>query len=179
MMRKLSQILLPVVALCAATFVLSAMAATGGAERETIVIVVRHGEKAVDGTNDPPLSEAGERRAAALSHAVAAAGIKAVFATEFRRSQQTVEPTAQSLKLAVTRVEAAKTDELARQILNSHRGETVLVAGHSNTVPGIIAALGAPKIDPLDESRYDDLFVVFVPANGPARLLNLKYGKAE
>lgn len=179
MIRILNRYLLLALPICAFSFLVSAVAATGGKGRETIVILVRHAEKAVDGTDDPPLSDAGRKRAAALSHAVAAAGIKAVFATEFRRTQQTVEPTSLSQKLPVTRVEAAKTDQLARQILDTHRGETVLVAGHSNTIPEIIAALGAPKIEPLDESRYDDLYVVFIPPDGPARLLNLKYGQTE
>lgn len=179
MIRKTNRFLVLALPICTFALFVSAVAATGGVDRETVVIVVRHAEKAVDGTDDPPLSDAGRRRAAALSHAVAVAGIKAIFATEYQRTQQTVEPVSQSLNLPVTRVNASKKDLLVKQVLDSHRGETVLIAGHSNTVPDIMAAFGAPKIEPLDERRYDDLFVVFIPSGGPARLLNLKYGQSE
>ena len=38
------------------------------AQPATVVYVVRHAERAEDGTNDPPISEAGEARARLLVH---------------------------------------------------------------------------------------------------------------
>lgn len=146
---------------------------------ETVVVVVRHAEKRAMPSDDPPLSDAGRNRAKALAHVLADAGVTAIFATQFQRTHQTIEPTAQALGIPVTQVDATKIEMLVGQVLEEHRGEVVLVAGHSNTVPEIIAALGGGKIPPIDESAFDDLFIVTVPKNGSARILHLKYGAAD
>ena len=61
-------------------------------------------------------------------------------------------------------------------MLTRHRGETVLIAGRSNTVPAVVAALAGRSVAPLREEDYDRLFVVVVPPTGPARLLKTTYG---
>ena len=55
-------------------------------------------------------------------------------------------------------------------------GGTVVVAGHGNTVPAIIAALGAESISQIPHEIYDGLFVVLVGGPNPS-LLRLHYGK--
>jgi hypothetical protein len=52
----------------------------------------------------------------------------------------------------------------------------VLVAGHSNTVPAIVGALGAPQPAEICDAGYDNAFVVTVPASGPASVVRLHYG---
>jgi hypothetical protein len=44
-------------------------------------------------------------------------------------------------------------------------------------VPAIIAALGAPQPPPICDSSYDDLYIVTVPASGPARVIHARYGE--
>ena len=66
--------------------------------------------------------------------------------------------------------------KFADAVLRTHAGQTVLVAGHSNTVPLLIEALGVSPAPSLDESDYDDLFVVVVERGGDARLTHLHYG---
>lgn len=152
---------------------------TSQAPRETVVIVVRHAEKASVPADDPPLTDAGRKRALALSHALSQAGVKAIFATQYQRTQQTVDPSAQAFKIGVTVIDATKSATLAGQVLEKHRGGVVLVAGHSNTIPDIIAALGGGHIPPIAESDYDDLFIVSIPGNGPSRVLHLQYGQTQ
>jgi hypothetical protein len=53
----------------------------------------------------------------------------------------------------------------------------VLVVVHSNTVPAIIAALGAPPQPPICDNSYDDLYVVTIPASGAARVIHARYGE--
>jgi hypothetical protein len=67
---------------------------------------------------------------------------------------------------------------VADQILK-HAGGTVLVVGHSNTVPAIVAALGAPRPRDLCDSEYDQLFVVVIGDAGPPRLIRSRYGPAS
>lgn len=147
----------------------------------TTVILVRHAEAPKSGGDkDPSLSEAGRARAAALTHAVADAGAVAVFATQYRRTRETVRPVANALGLDVTVVPVEEVErscrELAERLLSEFSGKVVLVAGHSNTVPVIIEALGAGPGPQIDHHQYDDLFVVTVGPQG-ARSLRLKYGE--
>src|ERR1043165_3577701 len=67
----------------------------------TVVIVVRHAEKASD-AEDSPLNDAGVQRAQALANVAGDAGVSAVYTTQFRRSHDTARPLAESTGAAVT-----------------------------------------------------------------------------
>ena len=145
----------------------------------TTILVVRHAEKAVEPAADPPLTAAGAARAEALSELLRDVGIRAVIATQFVRTRSTGEPMAKKLGLVVEPMDARAPTHMrmvADSVLTKHRGQTILVVGHSNTVPGIIAALGAPQPAAICDSEYDNLFVVTVPATGPASVVRLRYG---
>src|SRR5690349_14719691 len=148
----------------------------------TTVIVVRHAEKAALPAADPPLTAAGEARAEALVEALRGVPITTVISTDFARTRSTVAPIATRLGLTTQLVDARARDharQVASEVLARHRGETVLVAGHSNTVPDIVAALGAPKPPDICDSEYDNLYVVRVPASGAATVERRKYGAAS
>ena len=141
----------------------------------TQVIVVRHAEKAADGTRDPELSDVGRARADALAKVLRDAHVRAVFATQFKRTQATVDPAARETGVPVVVVDAGDTAGLAERIRKEHAGEVVLVAAHSNTVPEIIKRLGGPVVPELAEDAFDDLFVVTLRASGAAQVLHLSY----
>ncbi|MCC7200919.1 MAG: histidine phosphatase family protein [Gammaproteobacteria bacterium] len=140
----------------------------------TTVIVTRHAEKLVDGSKDPPLSPEGQARAGRLATQLGAAGIDAIFVTEFRRTRETGEPLARKLGLQVQVVKAGGDDELARRILREHRGGHVLVIGHSNTVPALVSRLGGVEPPVLDDTSYGDVFVVTLPRFSEATVTRLK-----
>src|SRR5882672_5663247 len=76
----------------------------------TTVIIVRHAEKNIEPNNpDPDLSPAGQARAQDLVRMFSAAGVNAIYATEYKRTQQTVKPLADSLGLPVAVIDAKKT----------------------------------------------------------------------
>jgi broad specificity phosphatase PhoE len=141
----------------------------------TTVLIVRHAEKAATPDN-PPLSADGQARAATLARVCADANVRAVYATEFARTQQTVQPLATQLGLSVTQLNANNSDALVNDILSNHRGEVVVVAGHSNTVPEIIARLKGGQITPIAETEFDKLFVVTVYRWRGAKVVQLRYG---
>jgi hypothetical protein len=60
-------------------------------------------------------------------------------------------------------------------VLSDESGDVVLMVGHSNTVPQMITAFGAPFAEPLVHG-HDDLFVVTVVELGTASVVRLKYG---
>lgn len=154
------------------------------AAEPTTVLVVRHAERASDTDRDSPLSPAGEARARALAEALADAGVTTVLATQYRRTQDTARPLADRLGLPVRVVETGGNTEassaaLARRIRSEHAGETVLVVGHSNTVPPIVRALGGAEVGPLESTHYQNLFVVTIPPEGPARTLRTRFGAPD
>jgi len=146
------------------------------AQAETTVVLVRHAEKEASESSDPPLSEAGRRRAAALSHALGETPLEAVYITQYRRTRETVQPTAAEHELTPIQREAADVEATASAILREHAGARVLVCGHSNTVPDLIRALGVETDLTLSEEEYDDLFIVTIDDEGDASLLRLQYG---
>jgi broad specificity phosphatase PhoE len=141
----------------------------------TTVFVVRHSEK-VSEASDAVLSEVGWNRAADLLGVMEDAEVSALYASQYARAQQTVEPIAERFGLEIQIHDASDSEGLAARILADHAGEVVLVSGHSNTVPGIVAALGAPEPAAIADWDYDDLFVVTVGAGREARYLHLSYG---
>jgi broad specificity phosphatase PhoE len=143
----------------------------------TTIILIRHAEKNVEPRNaDPNLSPAGEVRAQELVRMFGDAGIGAIYATQYKRTQQTVKPLADKLGITITQVDANNTAEVIKQIRSRHNGEVVFVSGHNNTVPEIIAALGGPHLPIIPETEFDNLYVVTVYRVGGAKLLKLKYG---
>src|SRR5258707_12099568 len=92
----------------------------------TTVILVRHAEKIIDPNNaDPDLSPAGQARAQELVRMFGDTGINAIYATQYKRTQQTVKPLADRLGLPVGQVNSKSTAELVTQIRSQHGGQGV------------------------------------------------------
>ena len=141
------------------------------------VILVRHAEKKIEPENkDPDLSPAGLARAQELVRMFGNTGITAIYATQFKRTQQTVKPLADKLGLPVTQIDAKKTTELVKQIRARNAGQVIFIAGHNNSVPEIIAALGGPQLPIIPETEFDNLYILTVRGDGSAKLLKLRYG---
>lgn len=151
------------------------------AQSSITVILVRHAEKMIvpPENKDPDLSPAGLARAQELARMFSNAGISAIYATQYKRTQQTVKPLADKLGLPVTHVEAKKTSDLVKQIRSRNMGQVIFIAGHNNTVPEIIAALGGPKLPIIPEEEFDNLYILTVQKDGSAKLLKMKFGHPQ
>jgi broad specificity phosphatase PhoE len=140
----------------------------------TTVLIVRHAEKSAP-TGNIPLSEAGFERAQTLARVVSDTGISAIYTSKLLRTIQTAGPTARLLGLVpqpINEVEA-----LAKNILDDHAGQTVLVVHHSDTIPELIVALGASTKPIIKDDEFDKLFVVTIYPPYQAKVLILRYGK--
>ncbi|MEX0900121.1 MAG: histidine phosphatase family protein [Gammaproteobacteria bacterium] len=137
------------------------------------VIVVRHTEKAPGSGDDPTLSDAGIARAQRVATVLAAAGVDAIYATQYRRTVETATPLAERLSLPLHVYDAGGTQGLLESLDDRHRAETVVVVGHSNTVPEIVEALSGEDVGPIGEERYGDVFVVVRPRWGRATVTRL------
>ncbi|MEY2625489.1 MAG: hypothetical protein RL412_1264 [Pseudomonadota bacterium] len=143
----------------------------------TVVIVVRHAEKlSDDGSRDPPLSAIGQERAHKLVSSLRDVGIRTVYASDTRRAQETAEPIAASLGLVVERYPGREVAALIDRVLKNGVGQTVLVVGHSNTVPEIISRLtrGSESVV-LRDDEYDAMFIVTIGRREAPALLRLRY----
>ena len=148
------------------------------------LIVVRHAEKADVLGEDPPLSAAGLERAQLLAEMLAdvdvVAGVAAIYVTPFKRSEETARPLANRLGLSLNYYQPLELEQLERTIEKKHKGQIVLVVGHSNTVPAIVAQFsGSKKIPPFAEDQYHDLFILSMPWFGKVKTLSLKYGRFD
>jgi len=145
----------------------------------TTVVIVRHAEKNIEPNNpDPDLSPAGQARAQEIARIFGDSGVQAIYATQYKRTQQTVAPLANRLGLSVTSIDAKQSAELTRRILSTNRGQTVFIAGHNNTVPEIVNILSGKNFPIIPESEYDNMFIVTMYRFGKAKVLKVKYGAA-
>lgn len=152
------------------------------ADRPQVVVLVRHAEKADAPPGDVTLSVAGEARAEELAVALAEARIDTIITTQFRRTRLTARPLSQAIGVTPTAVQAGRdTAAHAREVAAAVRagGASVLVVGHSNTVPAIIGALGGPAMSELCETEYSNLFTMMLAPGQPARLVHGRYGAPD
>jgi phosphohistidine phosphatase SixA len=144
------------------------VAATANAAAQsptTVVILVRHAEKAQTPIQDPPLTEAGVVRSYALATALLHTDLQAIIATELTRTQQTAHPTAEAHGIAVETVRTGGGEAHAKAVaaaVRAHAGQTVLVVGHTNTIPEIIAELGGPKLPDICDSQYSGFYTLIL-----------------
>jgi broad specificity phosphatase PhoE len=158
----------------AAVLVCLVLLLPGPASAQEAVFVVRHAER-VDASSDSKLSAAGEARAARLAAVLKDAGITHIYTTDLQRTIQTAAPLAAALHITPSALPSADQTALIARLHEATPRDRILVVGHSNTVPGVLAALGVTPAITIGDSEYDNLFVI-VPVPGTApRLLRLHF----
>jgi phosphohistidine phosphatase SixA len=145
------------------------------------IVIVRHAEKADDGTRDPDLTAAGRNRAGALADALAESNVVGLIASQYRRTRQTLAALAARRGLTITTVSAepgaleAHIDAVIQRVAEFDDEGVLVIAGHSNTVPLIVEALSGSRVATIDESEYDRLFVLIPSASG-MNVVETRYG---
>lgn len=155
----------------------------GTAAAQQTIFVVRHAERADGGSagaaamaapsTDPPLSAAGRERAVRLASMLRSADITHIFITEFRRTRETAAPLAEQLHLTPVVSPSKEPASLLEQVRQA-KG-TVLVVGHSNTIPNLLKGLGIKEEITIPDAEYDRVFIVVRPATGEPTLITLRY----
>jgi phosphohistidine phosphatase SixA len=132
----------------------------------TTFILLRHAEKGNDGTEDPDLTPEGIARASRLSQFLSDAQIDGIYATNYKRTRNTVTPLAASKSLQVASYEAFKDNEIER-ILQAHQGETIVMCGHSDNIPWTAnLLLGKETFKEFNQSEYSIILIVTVSEKG-------------
>jgi broad specificity phosphatase PhoE len=162
-------------------WVLSAIGAPVSAGAQpSLVVLVRHGEKQPTPVDDPSLSEAGVRRAAALDSALRDLVPSTIVVSTRKRTVETAAVVARRTGVTPTVITldggGASHVRAVAEAVQRARG-VVLVVGHSNTVPAIVTALGGPKLPDLCDASYATLFLLTPARDGvAAQLVRAHYG---
>jgi broad specificity phosphatase PhoE len=148
------------------------------AHAQQVVFLVRHAEQA-PGADDPPVTEAGQRRAKALAALLKDAGLTAIYVSNAQRTMQTAEPVAQALQLEPTRMRARDIEGLLERLRTQHADGRVLIVGHSLTIPHLLKAFGHPEEVMPDLKAYDALYMIVPKPTGPPLVVVLRYSGGE
>jgi phosphohistidine phosphatase SixA len=155
------------------------LAAFGAAAQPSQVIIVRHAERAADPSGDPSLSPDGVARAALLAQTLGASNVRTIITTHFKRTQETAAPLAQQQGItpAVIPIRRGELAAHISEVVQAARqaAGVVLVVGHSDTVPGIVAGLSKSQPMKLCETSFSNIFI----ATLGLAALQLKYGKPD
>jgi broad specificity phosphatase PhoE len=119
---------------------------------QTTYILIRHAEKE-NSKDDPNLTKEGEARANLLAFIFEKQKVDAIYSTNFNRTKNTVKPLADAKGIEVQIYE--KQPDLSKA-----KG-TVVIVGHSNTIPALAnALLGKEQFKTFDDSDFGNLLVI-------------------
>lgn len=175
-MRRASILL--AIAAVSALLVQPAAAPLAAQSPPTVVIIVRHADKATEPANDPPLTAVGVERALALAEFLKDAKVGAVLHTPTMRTRETARPSAERFGVTPEIIPTGPAPVVSAAIVEmvrKHAGQTILIVGHSNTVMPWIAALGGPQRENLCDHQYDGIYTLILDGSA-ARLVESRYG---
>jgi phosphohistidine phosphatase SixA len=149
----------------------------------TTVMFVRHADTglAMNADTDPPLNATGRARADLLADFLqdtdVLAGVDAIYASPYLRTQQTAAPLADRLGLEVSIAEQDDIVGFMEHVLDEHQGRIVLVVTHSNLLGELVAELhGHQSVPQIAADEFDNLYIVSIPWFGKVKTLRLHYG---
>jgi broad specificity phosphatase PhoE len=122
---------------------------------------MRHLQKGAG--EDPPLSAEGAANTQRLVSFFKADPPRAIFVSTARRARETAAPLAAALGITATPYDPRDSAALASAVAAA--SGTILIVGHSNTVPEVIQRLGGTAPAPLADSDYGDIWKI----SGPER----------
>jgi broad specificity phosphatase PhoE len=125
--------------------------------------VVRH-LNTPEGANDPDLTPEGQQNAQRLADWFTGEPPAVIFVTDTKRARQTAAPLAAKLGITPRLYDPRDTADLIAEVMKEP--PPVLIVGHSNTVPDIVAALGGERPEPLVHEDFGNIWII----SGPRRV---------
>lgn len=143
-----------------------------------VIFAVRHGEKAHDGTMDPPLATAGEARAERLGKLMAHAGIDHIFTTPFVRTRRMGEAVQRHAanRPPLDIVAVTQQNEWLDALLAGGGGKRYFYAGHQHTVPALLnALLGERRFTHIPDDDFSRMYLAVTSGQARTEVLELRY----
>jgi len=122
------------------------------------IFLVRHAERVSSAAN-ASLSPAGVKRSECLERTLQDSGIRQIFVSDVKATQETAAGLANTLKIKPSMVAVRDTSTLVRDVLYARSGNALVVADR-DTLPVIIPRLQAGTAQPVAENEYDRLYVI-------------------
>ena len=138
------------------------------------VFLVRHADR-LDGSEDTPLSKAGEAPAQLLARLLKDAGVTAIYTSQFQRTIKTAEPLAISLQTKPLNIPTGDNAGHFKRIRTENRDDILLIVGHDRSVPALLKLFGYPEAITIAPTEYDNLFVLVPKDTGPPTVLRMRY----
>lgn len=143
----------------------------------TILFCVRHAEKMLDGSKNPPLTPEGEVRASWLGAILSKTKIDRIGTSNTKRNLQTAE--AVKALVGETALEVFAPElvyEWLQDLLINDPGQHVLYVGHSNTIPELLNRLtGGAGYTDIPEDDYSRLYIVATRGLGESEVWEFRY----
>lgn len=149
------------IVLCLILFSVNSFAQKEYTPEITTYYFIRHAEKdrSDSSKKDPHLTDQGLKRAQDWSKVLQHIPFDAIYATDFNRTNETGNPTAIKNGLNITsyNVSTSYDDNFKK----TTKGKTVLVVGHSNTIPDFVnSVIGKKKYEEIDDAINGNLYIV-------------------
>lgn len=159
--------LLAIAALC-----LSGCTSTPARDATTpTYLLVRHAEKDLRVANDPPLTPAGQARAERLAALLGNVQLEAIYSSPTLRTRQTAAPVAHAKGLEIIDYAPRDAAAFAQRLRAAHPVGTVLVIGHSDTLPPLARVLCGCDVADMDEAIYGIRYTIRFDAGRRAQLV--------
>jgi len=127
--------------------------------------LIRHAEKVDSDGLDPDLSKAGKERVVRYIDYFKTIKLDSVYTTNFKRTFQTANPIALTKGVEPIIYNPNKID--FTNFIKKHKGQTVLIVGHSNTTPKFVNKLiGSMKYSQILEGNYENIYKVTITKEG-------------
>lgn len=128
---------------------------------------IRHSEKNTSNPadKDPDLVEEGVLRAEAWSRVFSLVDFDHIYTTDYKRTRNTALPIAEQKMLPLSYYSPNDFDSV--RFMKKNLGKTVLIVGHSNTVPMMVNALiGKKQYKQINETNYSNLYIINITESG-------------
>lgn len=129
----------------------------------TTFYFIRHAEKDRSNASEenPHLTQKGLERAEKWSTILGNVQFEAVYSSNYHRTIETVQPTADKNNLEISIYNPNAIDSEA--FIKNNEGKNVLIVGHSNTIPAFVnAVIGQEKYADIDDSNNGNLYIVTI-----------------
>ncbi len=141
----------------------------------TKVFIIRHAEKADDGSKDPSLSVNGKNRAAAFAKTMSKTRINKIYSTPYKRTRETVDALSVQSGVPVEKYNPMDLDGI-KVLVGNNKGKTLVLVGHSNTIPPILNLFSqSSQYKDIPENEFDNIWILFLKGSQLVDLVQLTY----
>jgi 2,3-bisphosphoglycerate-dependent phosphoglycerate mutase len=147
----------------------------------TTIFIARHAEVQA-GVDNPGLSLAGRIRVNELLRVLGDVDVTdsfdAVFATRWRRTQETADPIALSIDQPLQIVDLNNLSKISEMLQTEYKGQVVLLVVDASDIQPLVKELeGSKVLRPIAEDEYDSIYLLSVPWFGKVKTLQFHYGR--